>query len=241
MSGQSERYKIVREQILDEIKRGVYAPGDAIPKQIELAERFQVSRGTVRKALEELVRGGVLIATKRKGTVVADTGVLKDTQRPLNFSSSLRVHGSNLKSKVLEMEIRKAEPWIAKQLVISIGDDVLYLKRVRILNGVPENYQISYVNLQHMKEVDFEQMDLENGSLYAGIQEQTGYYPAKKQEELRAIQCPENIAEELMLNKKDPVMLIMRTMYDQDGDVIEYCEDYENTNTKGVVFVTEVE
>lgn len=241
MSGQSDRYKIVREQILDEIKRGVYAPGDIIPRQIELAERFQVSRGTVRKALEELIRGGVLIATKRKGTVVADPGMLKDTHRPLSFSSSMRVRGGDLKSKVIQMEIRKAEPWLAKQLVISIGDEVLYLKRVRILNGIPENYQISYVNLQNMKGIDFEHMDLENGSLYAGIREQVDYYPAKKQEELRAVQCPEEIAQELMLNKNDPVMLIMRTMYDQNGGVIEYCEDYENTNTKGIIFVTETE
>ena len=235
-----DNYKMIRQQIINDIERGVYAPGDTIPKQTEFAEQYQVSRGTIRKALDDLLKKGVLISVKGRGTVVAEfNSSSKDTYRPLSFSSSKRVEQNELKSKVISCEYINAEPWLAKLLEVPVGAEVVYLKRVRILNGIPENYQCSYMSVQKLGGLKVEEIDLEKESLFHKISETTGLYAMKKNEELRAVRCPGFVAEELNLQANDPVLLIMRTVYSQDQMPLEYCEDYECTDVKGPVFTTE--
>lgn len=239
MGDRIDSYRIIREQIINDIERGVYMPGDTIPRQMEIAEQYNVSRGTVRKALDDLIKRGVLATTKGKGTVVAqfDSGA-KDVYRPLSFSKSKRVESSKLRSKVIAIQKIPAEPWLAKQLKISIGAPVIYLKRVRILDGIPENYQCSYFSCSRIEGVDLENFDLEQGSLFEHISRETGLYAVMKSEEIRAVFCPDYVAEELQMHTNDPVLLIMRTVYGQDGLPLEYCEDYECTNVKGLLIVT---
>lgn len=234
-----DSYKMIRQQIISDIERGVYQPGDTIPKQIELAQKYQVSRGTIRKALDELIRRGVLITTKGTGTVVAelDRGY-KDIYRPLSFSDSKRVEKKNLKSKVLEIKYIYAEPWLARQLQISVGSKVVFLRRVRILEKVPENYQCSYLSVDRLKGMEIEKIDLENGSLFEAIREKTGLYAAMKNEEIRAVHCPDFVAKELHIGENEPVVLVMRTVFGQDAKPLEYCEDYECTDIKGLFFTT---
>lgn len=234
-----DSYKMIRQQIIDDIERGVYEPGSTIPKQIELAEKYGVSRGTIRKALDDLIRRKVLITTKGTGTVVAELGrEHADAYRPLSFSESKRVDQKNLRSKVLEVKKMTAEPWLAKQLYISVGAPVIHLKRVRILDGVPENYQCSYLSLARIAEMDIEQLDLETGSLFEAIRQETGLYAAMKNEEIRAVHCPDYVAEELHIEENAPVVLVMRTVFAQDNRPLEYCEDYECTDIKGLFFTT---
>lgn len=239
MGDRIDSYKLIREQIINDIERGVYQPGDTIPKQMEFAGRYNVSRGTVRKALDDLIKRGVLVTTKGKGTIVApfDTGA-KDVYRPLSFSKSKRVDSNKLRSKVIEIRKITAEPWLAKQLKISIGAPVIYLRRVRILDGRPENYQCSYFSCERIEGVELESLDLEHGSLFEYISRETGLYAVMKSEEIRAVFCPDFVAEELQMHANDPVLLIMRTVFGQDDMPLEYCEDYECTNVKGLLIVT---
>ncbi len=234
-----DSYKMIRQQIIDDIERGVYEPGDTIPKQMEFAERYGVSRGTVRKAVDDLIRRGVLITTKGKGTVVADynSGV-KDQFRPWSFSESKRVDKRTLESKTIEIRQIPAEPWLAKQLRISVGAPVVNIKRVRILDGIPENYQCSYISQAKIAGVNLEAVDLEHSSLFGAIGEATGLYAMMKNEEVRAVRCPDYVAAELQMQANDPVLLIMRTVYSQDNLPLEYCEDYECTDVKGLMITT---
>lgn len=235
-----DNYKMIRQQIINEIERGVYAPGDTIPRQTDIAEQYQVSRGTVRKALDDLLKKKVLISVKGRGTVVADfNSSAKDVYRPLYFSASKRVDPALLKSKVISCEYIQAKPWIAKLFEVPVGSEILYIQRVRILDGIPENYQCSYLNTQRLKGMEVEKLDLENQSLFLEISKAAELYAMKKTEELRAVRCPEFVAKELNLLANDPVLLIMRTVYGQDQQPIEYCEDYECTDVKGPIFVTE--
>ncbi len=239
MGNHVDSYKLIREQIVNDIGRGVYGPGETIPKQMEFAQRYNVSRGTVRKALDDLIKRGILKTTKGKGTIVAPVAPdIKDLYRPLSFSESKRVDTEKLCSKVIEMRKMTAEPWLAKQLKISIGAPVLFMKRVRILDGTPENYQCSYLSCARIEGADLENADLEKGSVFEYISEHTGLYAVMKSEEIRAVACPDFVADELLMGAGDPVLLIMRTVYAQDDLPLEYCEDYECTDVKGLLIVT---
>lgn len=240
MEERMDSYKIIRQQIVNDIERGIYRPGEIIPKQMEFAEQYGVSRGTIRKALDDLIERGVLITTKGRGTVVAEhKAETRDIYRPLSFSESKRVDPKKLESKVIKIEKLAAAPWLARVLQISVGSEVFYIKRVRILDGSPENYQCSYISQSRIQNLDLANLDLEHHSLFAIIRETTGLYAMKKTEEIRAVRCPQYVAEELRMQEGDPVLLIMRTVYGQDHLPLEYCEDYECTDAKGLVITTE--
>jgi len=232
-------HEVIRESIVNDILRGKYEVGQMIPKQLELAEMFGVSRGTVRKAIDELVQKGVLITVKGRGTfVLANRSERRATQRPLSFSKAKRVKPGTLTSKVISIQEIMAEPWMAKQLCIPMGSTVILIKRVRFVRGNPENYQISYLARQRMGNIDFAGADLVNGSLYELIWEHTGLLVTEKHEEIRAVRCPKPVAVELNIHKDDPVLLILRTSYSDDGLPLEYCEDYECTDIKGLRILT---
>ena len=232
-------YEVIRESIVNDILRGKYEVGQMIPKQVQLAEMFGVSRGTVRKAIDELVQRGMLSTVKGVGTFVATKKTSQSAQRPVSFSKAKRVSRDILTSKVIEIREIAAEPWMAKQLCIPVGVAIVIIKRVRIVSGNPENYQISYLARQRMGNIDFAGADLVKGSLYELIWEQTGLLVTKKDEEIRAIRCPEDVALELNMGQNDPVLLILRTSYGQDGLPVVFCEDYECTDIKGLRISTD--
>lgn len=233
-------HEVIRESIVNDIFRGKYDVGQMIPKQVELAAMFGVSRGTVRKAIDELVQRGVLSTVKGVGTFVATNKKERQSaQRPISFSKAKLVTRDILTSKVVEIREMAAEPWMAKQLCIPVGAGIVVIKRVRIVLGNPENYQVSYLARQRMGKIDFSRADLVKGSLYELIWEQTGLLVLKKDEEIRAIRCPGDVAIELNMREDDPVLLILRTSYSQDGLPVEYCEDYECTDIKGLRISTD--
>lgn len=234
-----DSYKMIRQQIIDDIERGIYEPGDTIPKQMEFAEKYSVSRGTIRKALDELIQRGVLVTTKGRGTIVANYKMSRQqAYRPLSFSASKRVKEKKLRSKLIELKELNAEPWLAKQLSISVGAPVIFIKRVRIVEDNPENYQFSYISKAKFGSLEPDILDLENSSLFEYISQETGLYAMMKDEEIRAVHCPEDVAKELHMQTSDPILLVMRTVYSQDNLPLEYCEDYECTDIKGLKITT---
>ncbi len=234
-----DSYKMIRQQIIDDIERGIYEPGDTIPKQVEFAEKYGVSRGTIRKAFNELIQRGVLVTTKGRGTIVANYKMSRqESYRPLSFSASKRVKEKKLHSKLIDLKELNAEPWLAKQLFISVGSPVIFIKRVRIVEDNPENYQFSYISKTKFGSLDPGSLDLENNSLFEYISQETGLYAMMKDEEIRAVHCPEDVARELKMQVNDPILLIMRTVYGQDNLPLEYCEDYECTDIKGLKITT---
>lgn len=235
MEPNTATYKAIREDIVNDIIRGIYEPGSTIPKQEDYAAKFGVSRGTVRRAIDELVKRGVLQTTKGRGTVVADykeSRVL--ARRNLSFHDTKRIDRQELVSRVVEISTLHAPPWLARQLCINVGAPVVHIKRVRIVNGHPENYQFSYFAKQQMGNIDFEKADLVHGSLFGLIAGEAGLYATGQDEEIRAVRCPENVAEELEMKAGEPVVLIIRTVYSQNDMPLEYCEDYECTDIKGL-------
>lgn len=228
-------YKVIREDIVQDILTGAYEPGQMIYGQEIYAKKFNVSRATVRKAIDELVDRKILFTVKGKGTFVSETTISKSRNgRKLSFSESERVKTQKLTTKIIDLYECEANRRVAKQLGIVLGDKIICLKRLRMVNGIPENYQISYLNKEVTKKIDFSKEDLSSSFLFRLLKEKAGLVPEYSDEEIRAISCPLEIAKELGVEKNDPVLFIRRTTYSQHGFVMEYCEDYECSDVKGL-------
>lgn len=228
-------YRAIREDIVEDILTGVYEPGEMIAGQEVYAKKFNVSRATVRKAIDELVEKKVLFTVKGKGTFVSEKSTPKARNgRKLSFSASERVKSQTLTSKIIALNECIASRRVAKQLRIEQEEAVVCLKRVRMVNGIAENYQISYLNKELIKAIDFSKEDLSASFLFKLLKEKAGLVPEYSDEEVRAVICPKDIALELGLEEGDPVLFIRRTTYSKQGMVMEYCEDYECSDIKGL-------
>ena len=108
------------------------------------------------------------------------------------------------------------------------------IERVRIVDNMAENYQISYIARNLIKDVDFTQEDMENGSIYHYLSNVGKLLPQYSDENIYAVECPEGVAEYFHIKRKSPVLLIHRITHSMDGIVMEYCLDYLGPSVNGL-------
>lgn len=235
MSDKIAIYKLIREDIVQDILSGVYEPGDMIYGQQYYSTKFNVSRATVRRAIYELIEKQVLYTVKGKGTYVSKTRTNEArTKRKLSFSQSARSKTHKFTTKVEEIKEIQSDTKTAKQLGINKGDSIICIKRIRFVDEIAENYQISYINKQLVSNIDFSIEDLEQNGLFELLKNKAKLIPKYSDEEIRAVSCPKEVTEKLPLKENDPVLFIRRITYTTDNIVMEYCEDYEYSDIKGL-------
>ena len=235
MSNNKAIYKVIRESIVQDILSGVYESGDMINGQDYYAKKFNVSRATVRKAIDELVERQVLYTEKGKGTFVSNMRTNKERERrKLSFSESPRRKTHKFETVLDGLVYQKADLKIAKQLQVNVGDEVVRIQRIRMVDGIAENYQTSYINCKLVYNIDFKSKNLNNNSLFELLREESNLVPKYSDEEIRAISCPKEVEGKLPIKEGEPILFIKRVTYTKEDIVMEYCEDYECSDIKGL-------
>ena len=151
--------EILLEDITDE---GVGSP---FPTERELCEHFGISRPTVRQAINELVSEGYLTRFKGKGTFVASPKIKQDFLLILeSFNDEMRKKGLVPTTKVLECTVVAANELVAKMLRISIGDEVVQLRRLRFTDGQPIVIVVTHLPCALVRDITTK--DLASNSMY---------------------------------------------------------------------------
>ena len=120
-----------------DIGAGTYPPGGRLPTEAEFSKRFGVNRHTVRRALEELSRAGLVRVEQGRGTFVAED-ILDYTVGPrTRFSEWIRRHNKEPSGRVLALGIVAAEPSVAAGLGIASGDPVILYRRLGLADDRP--------------------------------------------------------------------------------------------------------
>lgn len=235
MSNNTAIYKIIRESIVEDILNGVYESGDMINGQDYYAKKFNVSRATVRRAIDDLVERKVLYTIKGKGTFVSQLRINKERERrKLSFSESPRAKTHKFETELEGIFYLNADCKIAKQLHINEGDKIVKIQRIRKVGGIGENYQTSYLNYNLVSGIKFEEESLDRCSLFELLANKSNLKPKYSDEEIRAISCPKQVEGKLPIKDGDPILFIRRTTYTDGNIVMEYCEDYECSDVKGL-------
>lgn len=119
-----------------------------IPSEHQLMDQYGLSRGTVRHAIKTLVDEGLLVQRHGKGTFVTEFGISHPAGiRPISFAQSLRDQGKDFITLVLDKKVLPAPADVARELEMGEGDEALFLRRVRLVEGVPLICQESWTNL----------------------------------------------------------------------------------------------
>ena len=137
-------YEQLRSQLRDRIERGVYRPGDLFPSEAELMAEHSVSRITVRRAIAELQREGLVTTRQGAGTYVSDPS-RAGAQCLLSFTSVVLREGREPGARLLSMTTQRGPADIASQLGLPADAAVIHIKRLRTVDGEPVFLSDAYI------------------------------------------------------------------------------------------------
>lgn len=215
-------YYQLKAIIDQEIQNGSYRPGDMIPTEIELINMFQVSRSTVRQAIQELAREGKLYSVKSKGTFVSKEKLNQDFINHLeSFNEQIRRLGKTPSTEVLKLEVVKAASSVAKALSLKEGDSVVLLKRRRFADNVPIVVLDTFLPDKFCHFVLTH--DFQTESLYHILETHSS---ALKVHHVRriaeAVNASKPVAQQLGINPRDAVLFFTTIGYSESGTPLEY-------------------
>src|SRR5689334_24747907 len=133
-------YRQIKQLITQSLVTGEWGPGDPIPSEIELASRFSVSQGTVRKAVSELADENVLIRFQGRGTFVASHAEERSKFHFLRLTPD-RSELKDLTAQLFDFRRLRADPVSAKLLRLPAGGGLCLIRRVMLLSGRPTVYE----------------------------------------------------------------------------------------------------
>jgi GntR family transcriptional regulator len=221
-------YIPVYVQIAEHIKRYIQenniTTGASIPSERELCEVFDVSRMTVRQAVDLLAREGILVRKKGKGTFVSTPKLNQPLTALTSFTKDMISRGLRPTSKVLGCKEIKSPDHVAEQLRFEKGGSVVRLIRVRLANGHAHAYECSYLLSEKARAILG--INFTDKSLYDVLKEQCGIKMSKAQEAIEASVCPDEICRKLEIPPKSVTFYIERTTYDEEGIPFEYVESF---------------
>ncbi|WP_445486789.1 GntR family transcriptional regulator [Niallia sp. 03133] len=208
-------------------------PGDPISSEREFSEKYDISRMTVRQAINNLVNEGILVRKRGKGTFVAEPKVEQPLSGLTSFSEDMRSRGLTPKTKILDFQVIPSNRSVAGKLMIQEGEFVYEVRRLRLADDIPMALETSYLPLSLMKDLTKE---IVNASLYDYIENDL------KQQISHATQTLESSLsqkqESMLLQLKDgaPVLLIERYSYLGSGIPFEYVKSiYRGDRYKFVI------
>jgi GntR family transcriptional regulator len=215
------RYQRVQEALVDEIERGRRSPGSRLPPERALAEHFGVSRVTLRRALEELERSGV-VARSGSGWAVASAAIGEPPNALMSFSEMAAARGLTPSARVLDRRVREASVDEAEVLGLAPGAPLFELERLRLMDGMPILIDRSTIALALAPTL--EDVDFSTNSLYRVLQERYGIRPARARFAIDAIAADDRQASLLGLSEGGPLLRCSQATEDEGGRTIERCD-----------------
>jgi GntR family transcriptional regulator len=230
----------IEDWLAGEIAVGALRPADRLPTEQDLAAWFGVSRMTLRHALGELARRGLVTRAvgRNGGTFVAEPKLEQDLTTLAGFSEQLRRHGMVAGARVLAAAGRQAVPAAAAALQLSEGDPVHEVRRIRLADGRPIAVEHSLFPAALFPDLLQCRLD---GSLYELLEVRYGQRPHRARESLEPVTAGVREAEALEVAEGSPLMLVERTAYAQGGQPLEFARDlFRGDRTRLVIWTSEL-
>jgi GntR family transcriptional regulator len=212
-------YQQLQRALRAAIENGVIAADDALPPERYLAEMLNVSRITVRKAIDELVDDGLLIRKQGSGTFVSNR-VEKNFAKLTSFSEDMRARGREPRSVWLNRAEGTVTPEESLTLRSSPGTPVFRFHRIRYADDAPMALEYATVLASCLSSLDAVQ-----SSLYEAL-EKTGNRPVRALQRLRAVLLTAEQAKLLKAQERDAGLLVARVGYLKDGRAVEFSQSY---------------
>ncbi|MBT3826298.1 MAG: GntR family transcriptional regulator [Nitrosomonadales bacterium] len=214
-------YEKVKKKITESLVQGEWSPGEAIPSETELANVYDVSQGTVRKAIDELSAESILIRRQGKGTYVATHNEENIQLRFLRLTSNFGLK-EKLDNQLVSFSKEKATNKLAKILNINPASTIISLKRVLTFNEKPLILDLIKIPAQSFRGVTAEMVVEKKGSMYRMYESDFGVRMLRADEKIRAINANFESASLLNVKENTSLLSVERISYTYENKPLEW-------------------
>ncbi|RZI80214.1 MAG: GntR family transcriptional regulator [Rubrivivax sp.] len=217
----SPLYQQIKSLILRSLQAGEWRPGEAIPSEIELAARFKVSQGTVRKAVDELASENLLLRRQGKGTYVATHAEERVQYRFLRLTPDQPEYAGPVLREFLDCRRLRAPADIARILQIKPGDMVVEVRRVMHFAGKPVVLDDIWLPGHLFKGLTAERLSDYKGPMYGLFETEFGVRMIRAEEKIRAVAAADADAALLKIAPGTPLLSVERLSHTYDDQPVE--------------------
>ncbi|CAM3719210.1 GntR family transcriptional regulator [Polynucleobacter arcticus] len=216
----SPLYEQIKALILASLQASEWLPGEAIPSEMELAARYAVSQGTVRKAIDELAAQNLLVRRQGKGTFVA-THQEDDWQYRflrLEPDSGKKLH---LKNQFLACENMVSDAHIAQLLNLIAGDPIIRIDRIQSDAGRPIVFEEIWLPEVRFKGLTLDALNAWAGPMYAFYESQYATHMVRAEEKIKAVLANSRLANHLQVTEGAALLSVERVAFTYGNKPVE--------------------
>jgi GntR family transcriptional regulator len=210
----------VEDLLASDMTSGILAPGAQLPSEESLLERFGVSRTTIRTAIQNLVRRGLVEIRRGKGTFVTSPKITQELTALTGFVEDMAVAGREATARVLDRRIVQANEAVAERLGLAPGEAVVRIQRTRLADGVPLSFDETYLPREPGERIMAD--DLETQPIFALLEQKYGTPLTEAEYRLEAVSADAQVAKALKIKTGSPIFLIERTSYTLGHRPVDY-------------------
>jgi GntR family transcriptional regulator len=224
----SPLYQQVKASMTRGLQAGEWRPGEAIPSETELAARFRVSQGTVRKAVDELAAENLLVRRQGKGTFVATHAEERVQFRFLRLTPDDGDPGG-MDRRFIDCRRMRAPTDVARALSLNSGESVLQVRRLLSFRGAPVVLDDIWLPSALFKGLTAERLSEYRGPMYGLFEAEFGVRMIRAEEKIRAVAAVASVAELLALPVGAPLLGVERLSLTYGDKPVELRRGLYNT------------
>jgi GntR family transcriptional regulator len=213
-------YKQIKQLLVTSLEQGEWKPGELIPSEFELAGRYHVSQGTVRKAIDELAAENLVVRRQGKGTFVATH---QEPRAQFRFLRIVPDEGEPVpaQSRFLSCSRARAGAEVAQRLGLRSGAAVIHVRRLLSFDEVPVVLDDLWLPAAVFKGLTAERLAAHHGPLYGLFESEFGTRMIRAEERLKALGADTDTAAALKIDRGTPVLLVDRVSYTYGDRAVE--------------------
>jgi GntR family transcriptional regulator len=211
----SPLYQQIKDLILQSLQSGEWRPGESIPSEMDLAARYRVSQGTVRKAIDELAAENLLVRRQGKGTFVATHAEQHVQYRFLRLvpdSGDMQSEGPAQRD-IIDCKRVRASAEVARALALRTGESVLQARRILSFAGKPTILEDLWLPGTPFKGLTAERLSQYHGPMYALFETEFGVRTVRAEEKIRAVLPDAAQAALLKIPRNTPLLSVERIAF----------------------------
>ena len=229
----SPLYQQIKSLILQSLQSGEWKPGEVIPSEMELAARYRVSQGTVRKAIDELTANNLVVRRQGRGTFVATHAEQHVQFRFLKLVPDSGTPGSEgpAQRDIIDCRRTRASADVARALALRTGDPVLQARRVLSFAGTPAILEDLWLPAAPFKGLTADRLASYHGPMYALFEIEFNVRMVRAEEKIRAEPATDGRDLLLKVEHGTPLLSVERIAYTYQNVPMELRRGYYRTDT----------
>lgn len=218
------RHAQITQWLIEQVEKGIYQPDEKLPSENELAKKFDVSRVTIRRALQSLENDEIIYRCQGLGSFVSDGRKSHSLVKLTDFNEDMKKAGLEASSIVKRFEVITSPKWLSERLNIEEGIKVLQVDRLRLGNDEPIAYDISWLPIFYGQLLSEDA--LRDKTIYSILEDEYDIEVTKGCYRMSAVSADEEISKQLGIPAGTPLFLIDRITYTIGEKPIYYQKRY---------------